>query len=197
MGVFLTMITLLLAGCNSDDSVLVIDQHNELIELKDKIVELEETVKEQQKIINDHNKEFSYLMSLTERELKAYDRFYEEKDVQQLATLSPETIVLLYFHSVVIDDVEALYSLTYNDGTLTDLSTFKQKYYTEGLHKQNLETTLDFRYYNTIKVREESQTENEVAVEIGVNFGLFHPTAILGLKKDDGIWKMDLLHLLE
>ncbi|WP_216831769.1 hypothetical protein [Alkalihalobacterium elongatum] len=196
IGVLLTIITLFLVGCNSDDNIIIEEKQNEIKELKNKIVELEDTVKEQQKVIDEYDKEFSYLLSFTDGELKAYERFYEDKDVQHLADYSPEKIVLLYLHSIVIDDVEAIYSLVYTDGTLPDLSTFTQKYYSEGLHKKGSETTLDFRYYDLITVREDNNTENTVAVEIGVNFGLFHATEILELKKEDGIWKMNILHLL-
>ncbi|MFV8830383.1 hypothetical protein [Alkalihalobacterium sp. APHAB7] len=195
-GVFLLVITLFIAGCNND-AILIEEYQKELKELNDKIVELEETVTKQQTVIDNYDKEFSYIMRFTEGELKAYERFFEDKDVQHLSDFSPEKIVLIYFHSVVIADVEAIYSLTYDDGTLPDLTTFRQKYYSEGIHKKELETTLDFRYYDSIKVREDNKTENEVAVEMGVNFGLFYATEMLGLKKEDGIWKMDILHLLE
>ncbi|MFS1518554.1 hypothetical protein V1503_19135 [Bacillus sp. SCS-151] len=192
IGVFFTVIILFLTGCNNEKSLLV----EKLEQLNEKVVEVNNTIKEQQKVIDELNKEFSYLKDLSEKELDAYELFAQDKDIRKLLGFSPEKIVLIYFHSVVIDDIEALYSLTYDDGTLPDFSIFKQKYYQEGLHKKDLETTLDFRYYNSIEVSEENKTDNYASVEMSVDFGLFHPTVILGLKKENEIWKMDILHLV-
>ncbi|ALC90657.1 hypothetical protein AM500_13320 [Bacillus sp. FJAT-18017] len=97
----------------------------------------------------------------------------------------------------MIDDVEAIYSLSYDNGTLPGLDAFREKYYTGDLQKRAMNTTLDYRYYNSIKVNEENKTENEAQVELTVSFGLYQSTIIYGLKKDDAIWKIDLLHLME
>ena len=151
IGVFLTVIILFMAGCDRDDTLIeeqqnqlkelskivelediIKEQQNQLKELKGKIVELEDIINEQQKIIDDQNKEFSYLNGFTKEELEAYENFVQDKDTQHLLGLSPEKMMLIYYHSVVIGDVEAIYLLTYNDGTLPDLSTFRQKYYKEG-----------------------------------------------------------------
>jgi hypothetical protein len=194
MGVLLTVIILFMVGCNNQDALFE-EQKNELKKLEDKIVKLEETVENQQEVIANNEKDFSYLYNFTEDELLAYERFLEDKDVKHFKDFAPERIVLIYFHSVVIDDVEAIYLLTHKAGEISELSTFREKYYKEGLHKRELETTLDFRYYDSIKVKEENKTENDVVVELSVNFGLFHPTVIYGLKREDGIWKMDILDL--
>lgn len=194
VGVFLIII-LFIAGCNHDLDI-VDTQQNEIKELKEKMANLEDTVKQQQEIITELQSDFSYLRDFTEDELTLYEVFLEEKDVQQLSNLSPEKIVLLYFHSVVIDDVESIYLLTYNDGTLPELSIFKDKYYSDGLHTKDLETTLDFRDYNSLEIKDDNSNENEAVVEIGVSYGHFHSVEVRGLKQEDGIWKMDILPLL-
>lgn len=184
-----------MTGCNNE--AIIEEQQNKIEQLNNQILKYEDNIKEQQQIIDNHNKEFSYLNDFSKIELDAYKSFAEGKDTKHLLGFSLERVLLIYFHSVVIDDVEAIYSLTFNDGTIADLATFRHMYYTEGLHKKEVETVLDFRYYNTIKVREDNKSENEVAVEVSLNFGLYQSTEILGLKKEDGIWKMDILHLLE
>lgn len=196
MGVFhATLFVLFITGCNNNDALLK-KQQTQLQELKDKVAVLEDTINKQQKII-DNNNQFSYLHSFTKEELKTYELFAKDKNAQHLSGLSPERIVLIFLHSVVIDDVEAIYSLTYDNGTLPDLDTFRENYYTGGLQKEEINTTLDYRYYTSIKVNEENKTENEVPVEITVSFGLYQSTNIYGLKKDDGIWKLELLHRME
>lgn len=192
-GVCLIIIPLLMVGCNDD---VLVEHQNELEELREQKNELEEIIENQQQIIEQHDtNEFSYLEGFTESELKAYEDFFEDKDVKHLKDYSPTSIVLVYFHSVVIGDTEAIYSLTFNDDNLPDISTFKEKYYSGNMHKHLLETTLDFRYYDSIEVKEANDPENEIAVEIGVSFGLFHSKEVLGLKNENGIWKMDILHL--
>ncbi|QOR64983.1 hypothetical protein IM538_14160 [Cytobacillus suaedae] len=196
MSVVLTVIILFLVGCNNDKSV--IEEHqNQLKELENEIAELKGIVKEQEKTINDQNKEFSYLNDLTKEEVELYEQFTQDKNPQHLLGISPEKILLVYYHSVVIGDVEAIYSLIYDDGTLPDLSTFRQKYYKEGLYNSEQESTVDFRYYNSIKVREDNKKENEVVVEMNVSLGIFQSTIVYMLKKQNDIWKIDILHLME
>lgn len=197
-GAFLTILILVLVGCDhDDDDILIEEQQEQLKELENQIVELEDTIKEQQKIIDEQNEEFSYLKEFTKKELDTYNKFTQDKDSQHLLGFSPEKIFLIYYHSVVINDVEAIYSLTYNDGTLPDLTTFRQEYYNEGLNYSELENTLKFRDYIFIKAREENKTENEVFVELNVGFGNYQSAIIYGLKKENEIWKMDILHLME
>jgi septal ring factor EnvC (AmiA/AmiB activator) len=117
MGAILTLFFMLMAGCDNDET-LIKEQQNQLKELEDQISEFENILQEQQKIIDDQSKEFSYLSDFTKEELEAYEQFAQYKDSQYLLGLSPEKILLIYYHSVVIDDIEAIYSLTYDNGTL-------------------------------------------------------------------------------
>ncbi|MCH1627879.1 hypothetical protein [Fredinandcohnia quinoae] len=196
IGVIVMLIIFCMAGCDRNDNVIK-EQQDQIIELEDRIVVLEDILNEKQKIINNQNKEFSYLNGFTKEELEAYELFSKAKDTQYLIGLSPVKIVLIYYHSVVIDDVEAIYSLIYDDGTLPDQSTFRQKYYKGSLSKYDLENTIDFRYYNSIKMREDNKTENTVAVEMSVIFGQFQATNLYELKKENEIWKMNILHLMK
>ncbi|WP_226669600.1 hypothetical protein [Metabacillus litoralis] len=195
--IFMMVFILLMAGCNSDDTIKIEEQQKQLKELEAKIVDLEEINKEQRKIIEEQNKEFSYIKDFTKEELEAYEQFVQDKDAQHLLGLSPEKILLIYYHLIVIDDVEAIYSLTYDDGTLPDLSTFRENYYKNGLHLKWQDSTIYYRYYNSIKVKEDHKNENEVVVEMTVNLGSNVSTIVYGLKKEKGIWKMDTLHLME
>ncbi|MGM0522904.1 MAG: hypothetical protein ACQER2_02515 [Bacillota bacterium] len=166
-------------------------QRRTLEQLDQQIVELEETVKEKQMIIEQHEADFSYLSDLSEAELEAYKLFREEKDTEHLSQFSPEKIVLIYYHSVVIGDIDAIYTLTYNDGTLPDLVTFQQTYTKEGLLMKDLNSAATFRYYHSIEVREEDQTDKDAFVEMRISYGKFNKSIIYGLEKESGIWKMD------
>ena len=185
----LMIFTLFLVACASDKTL--IDEQQE------RLKELEEIVNEKQKIIDEQNKEFSYIHDFTKEELEAYELFAQTKDIQHLPDLTPEKIVLIYYESVVLSDIEAIYALTYDDGTLTDLSTFSDAYNIGNLSKQDQERTIAFRYYDTIEIREENRNENEVEVEINVTFGQFSASNIHGLKKENDCWKMEILHLME
>ncbi|KAB8127382.1 hypothetical protein F9U64_17885 [Gracilibacillus oryzae] len=194
---FLAMVILLFAaGCTKNEEVLIKKQQIQLQELKDKVADLEDTISKQQKNL-DNKKEFSYLNNFTKDELRAYNLFSKEKDVKHLSGFLPEKMVLIYLHSVVVDDVEAIYSLTYDDGMLPDLDNFRGSYYSEGFHLKEMHSTLDYRYYTSIKVKEDNKTENDAYVELTVSIGQYTSSIIYGLKKDSGIWKMDILHLME
>ena len=181
--VFLTSL-FLITGCTPSNSVDTYETKKEdVINIVDekvsKIVDLEE---------------FSYLTDLSEEELKLYKQFTEEYDTKYLNGFSPEKIILIYIHSVVIDDIEAIYSLAYIDGELPDFNTFKEKYY-KNLNLSNYEIALDFRYYDSIEVKQEDS--NGLLVEIMVNYGKFTATTLMELKKENDIWKIVLQDLLK
>ena len=181
--VFLTSL-FLITGCTPSNSVDTYETKKEdVINIVDekvsKIVDLEE---------------FSYLTDLSEEELKLYKQFTEEYDTKYLNGFSPEKIILIYIHSVVIDDIEAIYSLAYIDGELPDFNTFKEKYY-KNLNLSNYEIALDFRYYDSIKVKQEDS--NGLLVELMVNYGKFTATTLMELKKENEIWKIVLQDLLK
>lgn len=194
--IILPMIFILfLIGCNKDDALLQ-KQQSQIKELKDKVAVLEDTINKQQNFI-DSDKEFSYLHSFTNEELKTYNLFAKDKDATHLSGLSPDQVLLIFLHSVVIDDLEAIYSLTYDDGTLPDLVAFRDNYHKEGLYKKEMNATFKYRYYTSIKVKEDNKTDNETFVEITVSFGIYTSSTIYGLKKDNGVWKIDILPLME
>jgi len=193
--IFLGILMLVLVGCSNEtleEQKNVIEAQSRMLEqLDQQIVELEETVKEKQRIIEQHEADFSYLNDLSEAELEAYKLFREEMDTEHLSQFSPEKIVLIYYHAVVIGDIDALYTLTYNDGTLPDLVTFQQSYTEEGMLMKDLNSAATFRYYHSIEVREEDKTDKDAFVEMRVSYGKFNKAIIYGLKKESGIWKMD------
>lgn len=196
--IFLGMLMLVLVGCSNEALVeeqksTLEAQRSMLKQLDQQIVELEETIKEKQKIIEQHEDEFSYLNTLSQSELEAYKLFAEEKKIEHLSQFSPEKIVLIYYHSVVIGDIDAIYTLTYNDGTLPELVTFQQTYTKEGLLMKDLNSAATFRYYHSIEVREENQTDKDAFVELRISYGKFNKSIIYGLKKEAGVWKMDML----
>lgn len=99
--------------------------------------------------------------------------------------------MLIYIHSAVIDDIEAIFSWVYIDGELPDFDTFKKIYY-QNLNISNLEMALDFRYYDTIKIKQEDS--NGLLVELTVSYGRFTASTLMELKKENDIWKIVLPH---
>lgn len=196
IAVIVTLLVLLVSGCNSK-TALIEEQQNKITHLYEKIAELENTIETQQSLIKKYSQPFSYLDHFTQEQLDAFERFMEQKDVRQLSSFTPEEMVLLYYHLVVNDEIEAIYLITYNNGALPDLTTFRQNFYTEGLHTREMETALDFRNYNSIQIKEESKTDTAVNVEMSVKLGIFRASILLGLKKEDEVWKIDILHLFK
>lgn len=171
---FLTLI-LLSAGCTPTNSI-----------------ETQETKKENVVGIVDDKyseEEFSYLTDLSEDELELYKLFSKEYDINYLKSFSPEKIILVYMHSAVIDDIEAIYSLAYRDGEISDFENFKEKYY-QNLSITNSELALDFRYYDSIKIKQEDS--NGLIVELSVSYGKFTASALMSVKKESNIWKIVL-----
>ncbi|MDF2066454.1 hypothetical protein [Bacillus sp. Cr_A10] len=179
--VFLTSL-LFITGYTLSNSVQTYDTNNEnVISIVD-----EKVLK-----IDDSEEEFSYLTDLSEEELKSYKLFTQEYDTNYIKGFSPEKIMLIYIHSAVIDDIEAIYSLVYIDGELLDFDTFKKIYY-QNLNISNLEMALDFRYYDTIKIKQEDS--NGLLVELTVSYGRFTASTLMELKKENDIWKIVLPH---
>ncbi|WLR42569.1 hypothetical protein LC087_18090 [Bacillus carboniphilus] len=79
-------------------------------------------------VIDNNSNDFSYLRDLTENDHKAYELFIEEKYSKHLSGVSPEKIVLIYFQSVVMNDIEAIYALTYETDNQVDFITFENNY---------------------------------------------------------------------
>lgn len=145
-------------------------------------------------VISIVEEEFSYLTDLSEEELKLYEQFTEGYDTKYLKDFTPEKIILIYVHSAVIDDIEAIYSLAYIEGELPDFNAFKEKYY-KNLNISNLEIALDFRYYDSIKVKQEDK--NGLLVELMVTYRSFTATTLMELKKENDIWKIVLPNLFK
>lgn len=139
---------------------------------------------------------FTYLEDLTEAEKDAYDQFSLDKEIGHLAEFPPEKILLVYLHSVVMDEIENLYYLTYNDGTLPDYTSFRDRYYSSGLHQKEQETILDYRYYDSIQTLEENPNYEGISVEIKAVIGSYFRLTVYNLKEENGVWKMDLLPML-
>lgn len=176
-----------ITGCTPNNSLETYETNKEnVISIEDEKIEISDGLEP----------EFSYINGLSEEELNAYKLFTKEYDTNYLKGISPEKIMLIYIHSAVIDDIEAIYSLAYNNGDFPDFDTFKKKYY-DNLMISNLEMALDFRYYDSVEVKQNSEDSNELKVEMRISFGGFATLTSMELKKQNDIWKVDLLHLLE
>lgn len=141
-------------------------------------------------------KSFSYLEQLSEARLKEYELFVSDKNYIHLQSFSPEEIMLVYMNAVAYGDTDIIYPLTYNNGLLADPDTFRQEYY-DFLMNPDHDVAVRFRFYDSIEVVEETAKEDALAVTMTVSVGTFTDKVAYGLKKEDGIWKMELQHLIE
>ena len=178
----------LITGCTHENNSAIQKNNNNK---EDRISTTED------QIIDDvEKKEFSYLNDLSEEELQAYENFSADKDPQHLKKFTPEKVFLVYIHSAVIDDIEAIYSLTFDNGDLPNFTDFKTKYYKK-LNISNLEMALDFRYYNSITAQKVEENSDEVTVDLRVSIGTFGASVIHGLEKQNGVWKVKILDRLQ
>lgn len=173
------MSIVLIAGCAPSNSVKIKNE-NIISNVDEKVLKMD-----------DSGEEFSYLTDLSEEKLKSYKLFTKEYDTNYLKDFSPEQILLIYIHSAVIDDIEAIYALAYINGNLYNFDTFKENYY-QNLNNSTLEMALDFRYYDSIKIKQEDGIES--IVELTITYGRFTASTFMELKKENDLWKIVLSH---
>jgi hypothetical protein len=144
----------------------------------------------------DQNKKFSYLEQLPLDKQRKYELFVGDKEIRHLQTFTPEEILLIYIHATAMSDVEVIYALTYDNGSLPDQDTFKVEYYDNLAHREQ-EMALQYRYYDSIEVKEDTVKPNELTVEIKATIERFTGIILFGLKKESNVWKMDIYHLIK
>ena len=72
-----------------------------------------------------------------------------------------------------------------------------KKQYDEYFLHSDLDMTIRYRYYNQIEVDQDSVTDDESGVVMTVRLGTYTDSTYFGLKKDEGVWKLDLYPLME
>lgn len=196
------------SGCTAKDNNEEIASDTE--SLQETIAELEETVNAQsfeiETLANEVEKkdttidtlsqDFSFLDELNLEEITSYELFLETNDVTHLNDFSPEKIMLLYFHAVIDSDLDTVYSLTYDNGSLPDVEEFKDQLQGQdvGYLITGKNELLMFRDYNFVEAREEGRTNDYVSVEINGSYGTYSYSTIYGLMRDQDVWKMDTLN---
>ncbi|ASA20087.1 hypothetical protein B9T62_04325 [Paenibacillus donghaensis] len=125
-----------------------------------------------------------------------YKRFESSKDISYLREFTPEEMLLVYLQAVARGDADLIYLFTYNGGKLPAADTFRQQYYDE-LSNKELESSLKMRYYDSVTAQQDAATEAERTVVISASIGLYTSQIAYGLKQEQGIWKMDIYHLIE
>lgn len=141
--------------------------------------------------------EFTYLEDLQEEKLEKYGQFLNDGNTNHLIDFTPEQIVLIYMNLVMNDNFDRIYALTYDEGQLPSLDVFKDEY-TMFLSNGLKDNYLQYRFYDSIKIDENSKIEDDIAtVVITIGFGSTRQSVAYGLKKEENIWKMGLYHLIE
>lgn len=128
--------------------------------------------------------EFSYLNDLSEEQISSYNLFKKDKDISHLKHFSSENIVLVYLHSVAEHDLEGIYLLTYHGETTPDFFEF-EKQYSKKRQLKDENFALTFRNYDSISSKESK-------VNLKVSFGSISYSLFIGIKKEHGVWKVDM-----
>lgn len=144
----------------------------------------------------ESNEKFSYLKQLPVEKQVAFTRFKEERNLHDLYNFTPEDMVLAYLYCLSIGDPDLIYAITYNGGQLPDQDEFREDYF-EYVMNYDSETAVHYRYYDSIKVDENTAEENKVTVRITVGVGSTTHSLALGLQKEDQVWKLDIYHLIK
>lgn len=173
------------------------EQEEKIAEQVSKIEALESELDDKDEKINNLSRDFTYLSAFSVAEEESYQRFLETDDTRHLTNLSPEKITLLYYHALTENDLETLYTLTYDNGSLRSFDEFKQLYHDSGFRMKAKDSTVRYRDYDSIQSRDDDRTEEYVTVEIKGHFRTYGFSTLYGLKKEDGIWKMDILDLMD
>lgn len=187
----------MLAGCSINDNVKNVEKP---------MTPVEEPVKEQvtvprksektMTVNEERDKRFSYLEQLSAAKQEAFKRFKAERDLRNLYNFTPEEMVLAYLYCLSIGDPDLIYAIIYNAGQLPDQDEFREDYF-EYVMIYDSETAVHYRYYDSIKVDENTAEENKVTVLITVGVGSTTHSLALGLQKEDQVWKLDIYHLIK
>ncbi|MGO4107398.1 hypothetical protein [Paenibacillus sp. YAF4_2] len=146
--------------------------------------------------VQDQAEKFSYLKQLSSDKQEAFTRFREDRDLSELIQFTPEDMMLVYMYSISIGDPDLLYQIVYNGGQLPDSNTFHDDYFKYAMTYDS-ETAMHYRYYDSIKIDESTAEENKVVVLITLSLENSTHSMALGLQKEDGVWKIDIYHLLQ
>jgi hypothetical protein len=144
----------------------------------------------------DNKYGFTYLEGLPVNKLEKFNLFLKDGNTNHLTDFTPEQIVLIYMNLVMEHKVEKLYALTYDNGHLPSIEVFNNEYdkYLSG-HLE--EDYLKYRFYDSIKVSEETRKKEELVVQIEIIFGSQTQIVAYGIKKERDVWKLDLYPLVE
>lgn len=193
--VTILLMSISLVGCSNTETTSK-NQQDEIERLTEEVAALEKTITNQESEI-DKIKEFTYLRELSEEEMTAYQLFVEDYDMAHLNGYSPENIVLLYLHSVATSDMNAIYAMTYDGGTLPDFETFTTRFYAQEISQIQHDEVFRYKDYDSIQVIDQNKTEESQTVEITSSMGTHSSSSLYDVKKEDGQWKMSIQHWLE
>ncbi|MCM3747785.1 hypothetical protein M3223_10490 [Paenibacillus pasadenensis] len=168
-----------------------------------KLVQKEQTIEayNEKAENNERNNEaspqpFSYLKQLPVEKQEAVTLFTTERSPSSFSNFSPEDMVLVYLYFISIGDPDLIYEITYNGGYLPDKETFRKDYF-EYVLNHDSETAVHYRYFDSIKVDENTAEENKVSVHITVSIEATSHSLVLGLQKENQLWKLVTYHLMK
>ena len=146
--------------------------------------------------IIDNKYDFTYLEKMPVEKLEKYNLFLEDGNTNHLTDFKPEQIVLIYMNLVLKHNVDKFYALTYDNSQLPSLDIFinEYDYYLSPILNDDY---LTYRFYDVISVDEATRQKDELVVKMEIMYGTTTQGITYNLKKDNGVWKMNLYHLVE
>ncbi|KOS69777.1 hypothetical protein AEA09_07445 [Lysinibacillus contaminans] len=144
----------------------------------------------------DRQYDFSYLEDLPNDKLEKYHEFLNNGDTKSLKDFTPEEIVLIHMNLVFEHNTSKLYALTYDGGKLPPFEQFNTEY-NQYLSADFIQDYLMFRYYDSISVNLKESTQDLKIVQLEIIFGSNTYGITFALKQENGIWKIDVYHLVE
>lgn len=182
------IITVIVVGCDNQEDVLNIATDGS------KQVEKNESIAEEK--VNKQYKEFTYLDGLSEEKKYNYEKFLYNSDINQLNGFTPEEMVLVYFDLISTGNRHNIYKIVYDDGSLPNEKEFVKEY-DEYLSLRDNDMIFKYRYYDTIYIDADNSTKSSAVVVIKASMGIHSISTAFSLKKQDGIWKKGIQHLLD
>lgn len=183
------------AGCTSGKGEAFIPQELGIDPEREPAFKATDPVAEPVPIVEQSVK-YSYLDNLSADQQDRFDDFVADRDLRHLADFAPEDMLAVFLHILSIGDPYLLYPITYDGGMLPDEDIFHEQY-REHFDNDASDLAVHYRHYEAVEIDEEHASEDQVITRVKVHVGVMTHSLALQLKKEAGIWKIDIYHSID
>lgn len=143
----------------------------------------------------DRDYDFTYLEELPSDKLEKYQEFFINGGTSSLTDFTPEEMVLIHMNLIFEHNISKLYAITYDGGQLPPLKQFIDEY-DQYLSYDFMNDYLNYRFYDSILINQETSSENIKIVQMDIIFGSSRYRKTFALVKENDIWNLDYYHLI-